>query len=222
MTYTNNSKAIWLGNSLHCTSTKLLRVVRTVYWWATHDLYTGMRGTAFLWVHQRKVHCSRIIHHDWEGDEIVKNNFEWDHCYVVVCTDGAAAMEGKHTGLRTLIKHKAPHAEWTHCFIHREALVSKDLSQDLHEVLNNIVKAVNFIKTRPMKARFFNNCVMIWGRSTTPCSSTMRPGGCPEATCFLGSSERWRRERRDKEMRQFLEHENQTALADLFGQEDFL
>ena len=39
--------------------------------------------------------------------EIVKNNLEWDHCYGV-CTDGAAAMEGKHTGLRTLIKKQSP------------------------------------------------------------------------------------------------------------------
>ena len=121
--------------------------------------------------------------------EIVKNNLEWDHCYGV-CTDGAAAMEGKQTGLRTLINNKALHAEWTHCSIHRDALVSKELSEDLHEVLNNIMKAVNFIKTSPMKARFFQQlCVMIWGWSTTPCSSTMRPGGCPEATCFLGSSD---------------------------------
>ena len=90
--------------------------------------------------------------------EIVKNNLEWDHCYGV-CTDGAAAMERKQTRLRTLIKNKAPHAEWTHCFIHREALVSNELSEDLHEVLNNIVKAVNFIKTRPMKARFFSTTV---------------------------------------------------------------
>ena len=94
--------------------------------------------------------------------EIVKNNLEWDHCYGV-CTDGAAAMEGKQTGLRTLIKNKARHAEWTHCFIHREALVSKELSEDLHEVLNNIMKAVNFIfflKTNE-GSFFFNNCVMI-------------------------------------------------------------
>ena len=35
--------------------------------------------------------------------DIVKNNLEWDHSYGV-CTDGAAAMEGKQTGLRTLTK----------------------------------------------------------------------------------------------------------------------
>ena len=63
----------------------------------------------------------------------------------------------KHTGLRTLIKDKAPKAQWTHCFIHREALMSKELSVDLHEVLKTIVKAVNYIKTRPLKARFFAN-----------------------------------------------------------------
>ena len=90
--------------------------------------------------------------------EIGKNNLEWNNCHGV-CTDGAAAMEGKHAGLRTLIKTKAPNAEWTHCFIHREALVSKELSADLNEVINSIVKAVNYIKTRPMTASFFPRTV---------------------------------------------------------------
>ena len=143
----------------------------------------------------------------------MKNNLEWDHCYGV-CTDGAAAMEGKQTGLRTLIKNKAPHAEWTHCFIHREALVSKDLSEDLHEVLNNIVKAVNFIKTRPMKARFFQQLchdlraehdAMLFHNETRWLSR----GNVLSRVFGLR-----------EEMRQFLEQENQTALADLFGQED--
>ena len=147
--------------------------------------------------------------------EIVKNNLEWDHCYGV-CTDGAAAMEGKQTGLRTLIKNKAPHAEWTHCFIHREALVSKELSEDLHEVLNNIMKAVNFIKTRPMKARFFQQLchdlraehdAMLFHNETRWLSR----GNVLSRVFGLR-----------EEMRQFLEQENQTALADLFGQEDFL
>ncbi len=89
------------------------------------------------------------------------NNLEWNSCHGVVCTDGAPAIEGKNAGLRTFIKTKAPNVESTHCFIHREAVVSKELGVDLHEVLNSIVKAVNYIKTRPMKSRFFSskNCV---------------------------------------------------------------
>ena len=79
-----------------------------------------------------------------------------------------AAMEGKRNGLRTLIKKKAPNAEWTHCFIHRETLVSKELRETLHDVLSSIVKAVNFIKTRPLKARFFNDlCINLGSEHTT-------------------------------------------------------
>ena len=111
-------------------------------------------------------------------------------------------------------KNKAPHAEWTHCFIHREALVSKELSEDLHEVLNNIVKAVNFIKTRPMKARFFQQL----------CHDL----GAEHDAMLFHNETRWLSRGNvlsrvfglREEMRQFLEQENQTALADLFGQED--
>lgn len=43
-----------------------------------------------------------------------KNSIDWSHC-VGVCTDGAAAMTGKHSGVVALIKAKAPDAVSTHC-----------------------------------------------------------------------------------------------------------
>jgi hypothetical protein len=39
--------------------------------------------------------------------------------------------------------------------IHREALVAKYLSPALNQVLECVVNVVNFIKTRPLKAKFF-------------------------------------------------------------------
>ena len=49
----------------------------------------------------------------------------------------------------------AVNEKWTHCLIQREALVSQQLSGDLNRVLKAVVKTVNFIKARPLKARVF-------------------------------------------------------------------
>ena len=85
---------------------------------------------------------------------IHKNNLEWKFC-VGLCTEGARAMSGRLGGLRTLVQDVAVNAKWTHCIIHREALASQQLSGDLNGVLEVIVKTVNFIKSRPLKARLF-------------------------------------------------------------------
>ena len=83
-----------------------------------------------------------------------ENNLEWKYC-VGLCTDGARAMSGRFGGLRTLVQGVAVNEKWTHCVIHREALASQQLSGDLNGVLKAVVKNVNFIKARPLKARLF-------------------------------------------------------------------
>lgn len=85
---------------------------------------------------------------------MVENKIQWENC-VGVCTDGARAMSGQYGGLQALIKTKAPNAKWTHCIIHREALAAKNISPELNFVMETVIKVVNFIKTRPVKARFF-------------------------------------------------------------------
>jgi zinc finger BED domain-containing protein 5/7/8/9 len=82
------------------------------------------------------------------------NDIDWKNC-ISMCSDGAQAMSGKKAGLQALIREKAPDMKWTHCMVHREALASKDMSEELHDVLKIVIKMVNFIKTRPLKARFF-------------------------------------------------------------------
>lgn len=82
---------------------------------------------------------------------ISQNNLDWTKC-IGICTDGARSMFGHYTGLQALIRSKVL---WTHCIIHREALASKNLSPTLSQVLECVVNAVNFIKTRPLRARFF-------------------------------------------------------------------
>lgn len=84
-----------------------------------------------------------------------ENNINWDNC-VGVCMDGARAMSGQYGGLQALIKTKAPSVKWTHCVIHREALAAKNITPELSVVMNSIIKVVNYIKTRPVKSRFFH------------------------------------------------------------------
>ena len=62
-------------------------------------------------------------------------------------------MSNLFGGLRTLVQGVAVNAKWTHCL--REALASQQLSGDLNGVLKAVVKTVNFIKARPLKARLF-------------------------------------------------------------------
>lgn len=86
---------------------------------------------------------------------LTEHGLKWENC-IGFCSDGAQTMAGKRKGLQALTKRVAPEAQWTHCVIHREALASKHLSPELNDVLTVVVSAVNFIKTRPLKARLFS------------------------------------------------------------------
>ncbi|CAH0402530.1 unnamed protein product [Chilo suppressalis] len=83
-----------------------------------------------------------------------ENCLDWKKC-IGVCTDGARSMSGKCGGLQALIRKKTPNAMWTHSIIHREALASKSMSSELNQVLECVISVVNYIKTRPLKARLF-------------------------------------------------------------------
>jgi len=62
----------------------------------------------------------------------------WEKC-AGIYTDHTAACTGFRFGVIKRIKEKPPNAEWTHCFLHREALAAKKISQELHEVVNSVV-----------------------------------------------------------------------------------
>lgn len=82
-------------------------------------------------------------------------NISLNKC-VGICTDGAAAMTGQHKGLVTRLKRVAhPDLKVTHCFLHREQLAAKDMSSNLHEVLNECVTIVNYIRKSALKTRIF-------------------------------------------------------------------
>jgi hypothetical protein len=43
----------------------------------------------------------------------------------------------------------------THCMIHYESLVMKELCPELSEVMDTVIRSVNSIKTCPLKSRLF-------------------------------------------------------------------
>jgi len=88
-----------------------------------------------------------------------KWNLSCNSC-VGICTDGAPCMIGSIKGFVSLVQRETPNAVQTHCFLHREVLVSKTVPDELNQVLKQVVEIVNFIKTRPLKSRLFEKiCV---------------------------------------------------------------
>ncbi|XP_029657427.1 SCAN domain-containing protein 3-like [Octopus sinensis] len=84
----------------------------------------------------------------------LQNNIEWINC-VGLCTDGAQSMSGNKSGLQALVKNRAPEIIWTHCMLHRSALVSKNMSPELNDIFAQITKVINYIKHSPLRAKLF-------------------------------------------------------------------
>ncbi|XP_048869513.1 SCAN domain-containing protein 3-like [Brienomyrus brachyistius] len=83
-----------------------------------------------------------------------EHDLQWNTCSHV-CTDGAAAMTGSGKGLFGHIKKVNNDIKWMHCIIHREALASKRVCPDLCAVMDDAVKMINFIQSRPLNHRLF-------------------------------------------------------------------
>uniref|UniRef100_K7FKI8 DUF4371 domain-containing protein n=1 Tax=Pelodiscus sinensis TaxID=13735 RepID=K7FKI8_PELSI len=83
------------------------------------------------------------------------------HClnFVGVTTDGAPAMLGSRSGFQTLVKQRAPMVTRVHYFIHREALASKTLPDQLNAVFKGLVKVVNHIKSSALTRLFKRFCL---------------------------------------------------------------
>ncbi|XP_063856105.1 zinc finger BED domain-containing protein 5-like [Scylla paramamosain] len=81
-----------------------------------------------------------------------EHGISWENC-VGLCTDGAQSMAGRHAGLQALVREKAPHTSWTHCMLHRQALASGSMNEELGNLLKDVVRVVNYIKNSPLKGR---------------------------------------------------------------------
>ncbi|XP_068247921.1 zinc finger BED domain-containing protein 5-like [Palaemon carinicauda] len=87
-------------------------------------------------------------------DYLREMNLTWKSC-VGICTDGAPCMTGCIKGFVSLAEKENPDLIRTHCFLHREVLISKISQEDLKLVLHQLVEMVNYIKSRPLKSRLF-------------------------------------------------------------------
>jgi len=66
-------------------------------------------------------------------------------------------MMGRNNGFRVILQRKFPHIHIKHCIIHREALASKELSSVFNEVMQVVIKVVNFVKSRDSNCRLFKD-----------------------------------------------------------------
>ncbi|XP_066941067.1 SCAN domain-containing protein 3-like [Macrobrachium rosenbergii] len=70
-------------------------------------------------------------------------------------TDGAPAMLGSQSGFKVRVKAINSKVKHMHCMIHRQALAAKTLPTELKEVLDDMVKMVNFVKSSALNSRLF-------------------------------------------------------------------
>ncbi|XP_021119079.1 zinc finger MYM-type protein 6 [Heterocephalus glaber] len=84
---------------------------------------------------------------------IDSKSLNWKYC-VGLCTDGAASMTDRCSGLRAKVQEVAMNSvAFTHCFIHREHLAAEKLSLCLHEILLQSAQILNFVKSNALNSR---------------------------------------------------------------------
>lgn len=86
------------------------------------------------------------------------NNLCYDNL-VPCCTDGAAAMMCKNKGFNSRLKEKFPECFIFQCMLHRQALASENLSEDLSDTLTTVVKVLSFIKAPLQTSDSMPSCV---------------------------------------------------------------
>ncbi|GBM07660.1 Zinc finger BED domain-containing protein 5 [Araneus ventricosus] len=82
------------------------------------------------------------------------HEINWGKC-IEVCSDGAKAMTRKVSGGVARIKNVAKNCNSTHCILHRYALLTKRISATFKSVVEESVKIINFIKSKPLQSRIF-------------------------------------------------------------------
>ncbi|XP_071036604.1 zinc finger BED domain-containing protein 5-like [Parasteatoda tepidariorum] len=106
---------------------------------------------------------AKYLETDGKGETIFKCLQEYLNKYdipfeniIAVVTDRAPAMVGRYRGFTTFLKEKVPGICTIHCVLHRNNLVAKYLSPELHKALQFCIKCINQIKAQPLKSRLFS------------------------------------------------------------------
>ena len=84
-----------------------------------------------------------------------ENQFDWGRV-VECCIDGAPSMMGRNVGFRGTLQRKFPHIHIKHCIIYRE-VASKELSTVFNEVMQVVMKVVNFVRSRDLNCRLYKD-----------------------------------------------------------------
>lgn len=74
---------------------------------------------------------------------------------IACATDGAPAMIGRQRGFIAHLKNAVPGILTVHCVIHRQHLVAKNLSSELHVTMKLVINAINKIKAKSLNDRLF-------------------------------------------------------------------
>jgi hypothetical protein len=87
---------------------------------------------------------------------ISSHNLSWKS-FISICTDCAPSMSGSLKGFVILVKQKKPGTVFIHCFLHREALISKSAVPEVQKVLDETIIMVNcsYIRSRPLQSKLF-------------------------------------------------------------------
>uniref|UniRef100_UPI00358ED38C zinc finger BED domain-containing protein 5-like n=1 Tax=Myxine glutinosa TaxID=7769 RepID=UPI00358ED38C len=72
-----------------------------------------------------------------------------------VCTDGAPAIQVAKSGFQALVRNLSPGIISVHCLIHWQALASKTVPSHLQDVLEQVIKIVNYVKSSALNSRLF-------------------------------------------------------------------
>jgi len=111
-----------------------------------------------------ELHCCLTLHSRTTGHDIfsavdtffTENQFEWGRV-VECCIDGAPSMMGRNIEFGGILQRKFPHIHIKHCIIHREGLASKEISSVFNEVMQVVIKVVNFVKSRDSNCLHFKD-----------------------------------------------------------------
>ncbi len=88
------------------------------------------------------------------SDYMKKKGLSWKKC-VGFCAYSDPSVFASIRSVSSLVKQTNCKI-LTHCFLHREVLVSRTLEHDMREVLDDATNMANFVKQKPSHCRMFN------------------------------------------------------------------